>query len=291
MPNIKLAKVTLIGLVLVIVVWTRAESARQSDKLKDLEHKAALQPGNAALQSQLGVAYFYKARLGDAQAVDRAIGILQQAAAAVPAEPDSARWLGLSYLVKVSLLSRSGAAPGEVVAAAQHAAQAFESVLERSPKDALALSSHGFALTIEAGFKRSPDLFTKGVGEMNQAVSVDPSDINPRLLRAFAILNFPVPFRDLKAARDDLTTILKGVPAGYNDRAAAVLHVYLGDVYTESREPALARAEYEVAAGMHEPGAEVARARLAAMEQGQPGPDDIQRYRASANNCTVCHSK
>jgi hypothetical protein len=310
MFNVKFAKLVLIGLALVVGFCMhgesciggkftvpggesnmRGESAGQYDKIQDLEAKAASQPANAELQTQLGMAYFYKARLGDVQAVDKATGTLEKLAVSAPGNTEAGRWLGLSYLVKIALLSRSGAGPAEIVTAAERAAAAFDRVLEHSSNDALALSAHGFALTVSAAFKRSPDLFARGIAEMNRAVSIDPSDINPRLLRGFALINFPPPFRDLKAAKEDLTAILKGVPAGYNDRAEAVLHVFLGDVYLESKEAASARGEYEAAAKMQQPAAEVARARLAALEHGQPKPDEIQRYRELANNCTACHSR
>jgi len=291
MMNVKFVKLILIVIALVAVLCARGNSARQYDKIQDLEAKAAGQPANAELQTQLGRAYFYKARLGDAQAMDKATGTLERLAAASPANTEAGRWLGISYLLKVSLLSRSGAGPTEVMGAAERAAAAFDRVLEHSPNDALALGSHGFALTVSAGFKRSPDLFGRGIAEMNRAVSIDPLDIKPRLLRGFALINFPPPLRDLKTAKEDLTAILKGVAAGYNDRAEAVLHVFLGDVYLEAKETGSAKDEYEAAARMQQPAAEVARARLVALEHGGPKPEEIQRYREMANNCTVCHGR
>jgi len=292
MRNIKLAVVVLLLTVVAASAWPPlVGSAGQADRIKDLEEKAARQPGNAGLQVELGVAYFRQARLGDADAADKAVAVLERQVSATPADVSSARWLALSHFVKVACLSDSRAGAPEMVAALERTLTAFDLVLQRVPDDAIALAAHGSALTFMARYKRSLDLLTKGKEEMNRAVAANPTDINPKLLRALSLLNLPPQFRALPVITDDFNAILKGLGPGYNDRAQAVLHVLLGDAYIEAKETALAKGEYEAGAKLQQPAAEIARARLTALEHGEPGAEAIQKYREAAVQCVACHNR
>ncbi|HKV40787.1 MAG TPA: hypothetical protein VJX67_16355 [Blastocatellia bacterium] len=268
-----------------------AGSSKQADQIKDLEQRAAREPGSAELRQKLGIAYFYKARLGDAESADKSIAVLEQQIKAAPDDIASARWLGLSDFVKVGLLDRQRASSEEMAAALTKTLAAFQLVLDRLPNDAVALSAHGAALLFLARNKRSMDLFTRGIDEMNRAVSTNPSDIDPKLLRSLTLLNLPGQFRSPQVLTGDFAAILKGMQAGYNDRARAVLEVLLGDAYIEAKQDTLAKSEYEAAATLPQPAAEVARTRLAAMAQGQPVTQAIQKYHEMAVQCASCHNR
>src|SRR5258708_7603751 len=183
MRTIKLAVVLLILLVVVsqvVQAWTQRESRRESDSIADLEERAARQPGNADLQSQLGRAYFNKARLGNSEAADKAVAVLERKLNGAPADISSARWLGLSHFAKVACLSESGAPAAGGTPEMERPLAAFDRVLDKAPRDAIGLASHGSALVFMARYKRSLELLRKGTDEMNRAVAANPSDENPR---------------------------------------------------------------------------------------------------------------
>jgi len=291
MKKIKLTMIALVAMVISVSAWTRQQTAEQDGRTKQLEEQTARQPNNAQLFQRLGQSYFYQARNGNAQALEKAIAAFERAAALAPADAAQARWLGVSYFLKAAFLFRSQAGSKEVVADLDRTVTAFNRALERAPDDPFLLSAHGSALTVLSGFKQSQDLLRKGVEEMNRAVNSDPKSIHARLFRGFTHLNLPPMFRDPKVAAEDLNAILKAMPAEYNQQAEGVMRILLGDVYSETKDVARAKAEYESAAKLSSSAADEARARLLALGQGQPDARAIRQYRANVINCAICHSQ
>ena len=91
--------------------------------------------------------------------------------------------------------------------------------------------------------------------------------------------------RDTPAVTEDLKFILDTAPGG---RAEDVLHVLLGDVYSETGNPDAARAEYTQVTGASAFAAEQAKSRL---KSGTVSPDAIARVRmGTGTRCTMCHA-
>lgn len=290
MKKVKLAAIALMALSVGVCSWAPEALSWQDGKIKQLEEQLAREPDNPKLLQQLGWAYFYQGRQGDIQAVDKAIAAFERCVALTPDDVSVARNLGLAYFLKVATLSRSRADVQEVTAAFERTLAAFDRALERTPTDTLLLSAHGSALTIFSGVKRDLNLLNKGIEEMNRAVSLNPKAIHARLFRGFTHLGMPAMFRDQKAAVEDLYAILGALPSGYNERAQGVMRVLLGDAHVEMKDLIEAKAEYEAAASLSSPAAAEARSRLAAMDQGQPDLQAIQRYRGNMTNCAICHT-
>ena len=123
------------------------------------------------------------------------------------------------------------------------------------------------------------------------AVAAHPADPNPKLLRVLTVLNLPPQLRGSADPAGDLTAILNRLSPGYYERAQAVLHVMLGDVYAEGGKTGLAKAEYEAGTKLQQPAAETARGRLAALASGAVPAQEIVRYRGNAANCAICHER
>jgi tetratricopeptide (TPR) repeat protein len=234
--------------------------------------------------------YLLQARQGDAVAAENAVTMLEQATTATPGDASLWNLLGRAYFMKISTLGRTGNPAAELVPIAERARDAFGRALERSPNDTNALSGHGMAQTILAGFQRSQEAFTKGIQEMNRAVELDPKANPPRLARAFTMVNFPMPMRSTPSVIEDLSALIQR--ATYNQRAVDSLHILLGDVYAETGKSEQAKSEYEAAARPASAVREEAQSRLAALQQGPVPAAEIARFRAGlGSRCTMCHAQ
>jgi tetratricopeptide (TPR) repeat protein len=289
MRRLKLAVMAVLTFGASVSAWTQDSVPKPTKPIAQLEAQAASEPNNPRLLHQLGAAYFYQARDGDRPMVDKAIANLERSIALAPEDVAARRSLGVAYLTKLAYLPRQSP-PQEMMAAVQQAISAFERVLERYPTDPTALSLHGSALTIVAGFRQSQEMFAKGLEEMNRTVKENPNTLAPYLNRGFALLNLPSGIRDSKTAEADLKAILKDLPHGYNERAQAALRVLLGDLYLEMKDTSRATAEYETAAKLSAPAAAEARSRLESFKQGQSVEKAIARYRQNVNDCAMCHA-
>lgn len=290
MKHVKLTAIALMALWVSVCSWTPGAFSAQNGPIKQLEEQVAREPNNVQVLQQLGWAYFYQARGGDAQAADKAIATFERAVTLAPEASSLMRALGLTYFLKTAILAQSRAGAPEVTTALQHTLAAFDRALERTPEDPILLSAHGSALTILSGYQQSQELLMKGIEEMNRAVNAHPNGIHARLFRGFTHLNLPPRFRNQSAAIEDLQAILKALPAGYNEQAQGVMHVLMGDVYWEAKELAKAKAEYEAAVTLSSSAAQEARARLATLAQSQFDAQAVGRYRANLTNCALCHA-
>ncbi|HJQ71369.1 MAG TPA: hypothetical protein VKA70_20490 [Blastocatellia bacterium] len=290
MKKIKLMIIALVALTLTATVWAGQGETRPDDKSKEIETELARDPNNLKLIRRAGWTYFYQARQGDAQALDKAIQTFERGAALAPMDSEFASALGISNFMKIAFLARSQAGRDQIVSTVKQTLAAFERAIERAPDDATLLAAHGTVLTILAGFTNDGKTLMKGVEEMNRAVSANPKQVHPRLFRGFTHLNLPAVVRDQKAAVEDLNAILAVSRASYNEQAQGVLRVMLGDLYFEAKDTAKAESEYKAAAGLSSPPAEQARARLELLKRGEPDAKAFAAYRANVINCAICHT-
>jgi tetratricopeptide (TPR) repeat protein len=248
----------------------------------------AQQPGS--VQQQVD-SYFRQARTGDAGAAERAVSLLESAAAASP--DDAALWnlLGRAYLMRLSIQARTGADPSVMAETVQRATRALDRTLELGPKNASALVAHGMGLTILAGIQNDNAMMARGVEEMNRAVALEPRSVHVRLNRAFTMVNLPALVRHVPSIVEDLELGVQ-LAGTYNPRARQTLHLLLGDVYAEGGQMDAARRQYEAAATASTP-TEQTQTRLTSLQQQRPVPAAaIGSLRSGlATNCTMCHAK
>ena len=112
MRIIKLITVFTIIVGATISCWLRAEAQEQSSSPKQIEAKLAADPKNAKLQQQLGWAYFYEAREGNAVSLDKAIQAFERSAELVPNDLSTGRGLGMAYFLKTAFLARAKVSTG-----------------------------------------------------------------------------------------------------------------------------------------------------------------------------------
>ena len=175
MKKIKLMIITLVALTLTATVWAGQETTRPEEKTKQIEAELARDPDNLKLISRAGWTYFYQARQGNGEALDKAIQAFERGAALAPKDSEFAAALGISNFMKIAFLARSRAGREQIVSTVKQTLAAFERAMERAPEDMTLLSAHGTVLTIMAGFTNDGQTLMKGVEEMNRAVSAQPS--------------------------------------------------------------------------------------------------------------------
>src|SRR2546421_12938068 len=152
MRRLKLSVVIMVALGASAGAWAQETVPRPTRPVAEMEAQAAREPNNQRLLLQLGAAYFYQARAGEAPALEKAIASLERSVTLSPEDLTARRSLGLVYLMKVGVLPRQ-TPPQEIRAAIERALTTFERVLERAPADPAALSLHGSTLTFLSAFK------------------------------------------------------------------------------------------------------------------------------------------
>ncbi len=254
-----------------------------------LAQEPVAQPTPAALTKQAR-ATALQARTGDFSVVPPVVTALEQGTAA---QPDSSElWQSLGDLY--SIQAAAALAPGSrfdaaaVVTAFQNALRAYDRALKIEPRNPLALSGHGTALSILAQFQQNSEQGRQGFAEVNQAVELNPALLAPRLNRAFGGIALPAAVRNDATIITDLKFLQNSAGSG---RAGTMLRLLLGDLYAETSQPALARAEYEAAAKTSPAGRELASARVALLDGGSIPPSEIARLRSGLANCAMCHAK
>jgi hypothetical protein len=217
------------------------------------------------------------------------VKMLEQAVAKSP--NNAALWeaLGHANMSKEGALSL--APPPDMptlLATAQRARDAYARSLALRPDNMLALSSHGMARMVVAGFEGDGDGVTAAIEEMNEAVRRAPKSISVRLVRAFTTIHLPVAMRDSDAVIDDLRFILDNAT---NPRAEDVVHVLLGDVYAETGKPDAARGEYGQVTGASSFAAEQVKFRFVDLGKGAIAPTSIANVReGTGSRCVMCHA-
>lgn len=289
MRIIKLITVFTIIFGATISFWLNAEAQEQSSSPQQIEAKLAGDPKNAKLQQQLGWAYFYQARDGNAVALDKAIQAFERSAELAPNDLSTGRGLGMAYFLKTAFMVRAKASNPEMKTAFAQTIAAFDRALARHPNDTLLLAAHGSAMTIYAGVAANLDHLKKGVEEMNRAVELQPKSAHGRLFRAFTSINLPPSFRKSETVVEDFAMLIKH-SANYNEQAEGVLRILLGDFYFTNKDADKAKAEYTAAAQKGFAMAD-AKARLTMLENGGIEAAAIQQYRGNVTNCAICHKQ
>jgi tetratricopeptide (TPR) repeat protein len=272
-----------------ISFWLNADAQEQSSSPKQIEAKLATDPKNAKLHQQLGWAYFYEAREGNAVSLDKAIQAFERSAELAPDDLSTGRGLGLAYFQKTAFMARGKASNADIKSAFQQTIAAFDRALARHPNDTLLLASHGSAMAIYAGVMANLDHLKTGVAEMNRAVELEPNAAHGRLFRAFTSINLPPSFRKPEVVAEDFNMLIKH-SANYNEQAQGVLRVLLGDFYYTNKDIEKAKAEYTAAAQTGSAMTD-AKARLTMMENGGIEAATIQQYRGNVTNCSICHKQ
>lgn len=289
MRIIKLIAVFTIIFGATISFWLNAEAQEQSSSPQQIEAKLANDPKNAKLHQQLGWAYFYQAREGNAVSLDKAIQAFERSAELAPNDLGTGRGLGMSYFLKTAFMARGKVSNTELKSAFEQTIAAFDRALARHPNDSLLMASHGSAMTIYSGVAMNLDYLKKGVEEMNRAVELQPKAAHGRLFRAFTSINLPPAFRKSETVVEDFSMLIKH-SASYNEQAEGVLRVLLGDFYFTNKDTEKAKAEYTAAAqkgsAMND-----AKARLTMLANGGIEAAAIQQYRGNVTNCAICHKQ
>lgn len=289
MKSVKLIVIVATLLAAAHVCRPQVRAQFQNVSIKDLEAQAAREPQNAGLQQKLGWAYFYEARQGDREKLEKAIQTFEKSLALAPAGTGANRGLGLSYFLKTAFLARESASRSDLQTAFEQTLTSFDRALAQTPADPLLLAAHGSATSIYAALNAKPELFKKGTDEMNRAVELEPKAAHGRLFRAFTSINLPPAFRQSSQVVEDFNMLIK-YSAGYNEQAEGVLRVLLGDFYAGNKEFEKARSEYAAASdrGM---AMEDARRRLRMLEKGDLDATALRQYRNNVLNCTICHKQ
>lgn len=272
-----------------ISCWLRAEAQEQSSSPNQIEAKLAADPKNAKLQQQLGWAYFYEAREGNAVSLDKAIQAFERSVELAPNDLSTGRGLGMAYFLKTAFLARGKASNAGLKEAFAQTIAAFDRALARYPNDTLLLASHGSAMAIYAAITANFDHLKTGVAEMNRAIELQPKAAHGRLFRAFTSINLPPAFRKSELVVEDFEMLIKH-SASYNEQAQGVLQVLLGDFYAVNKDLEKAKAEYTAAAQKGSAMAE-AKARLTMLANGGVEATTIQQYRGNVTNCSICHTR
>jgi tetratricopeptide (TPR) repeat protein len=289
MRIIKLIAVFTTILVATIFCWRHADAQEQTSSPQQIEAKLATDPKNAKLQQQLGWAYFYEAREGNAASLDKAIQAFERSAELAPNDLSTGRGLGMAYFLKTAFLARGKAPSTEMKAAFEQTIAAFDRALARHPNDTLLLASHGSAMAIYAGVTANLEFLKQGVAEMNRAVELQPKAAHGRLFRAFTSINLPPAFRKSELVVEDFSMLIQH-SASYNEQAEGVLRILLGDFYFTNKDAEKAKAEYTAAA---QKGSAMAdgKARLTMLANGGIEAAAIQQYRGNVTNCAICHKQ
>jgi hypothetical protein len=193
--------------------------------------------------------------------------------------------LGHAYM---SLQGSMYAGPPDMpalVAAGEHARDAYARSLALDGNSALVRASHGMSQMVVSQLKGDGPGMAAGIEEMNAAVRQSPKSTAVRLTRGFTIVHLPPAMRDSNAVTEDLQFVLDTAPGG---RPEDVLHVLLGDVYAEMGNLPGARAEYQQVTGASAFAAEQAKLRLKA---GTVSPEAITLVRmGTGTRCAMCHA-
>ena len=124
--------------------------------------------------------------------------------------------------------------PGQVLAAerVQAAATVFTHLLARNPDNLTALSGRGYLFTLP-DFIESPEVFNRGLADLDRAVQIAPENSSVRLLRAQALVSST---QRLEEARSDLDAIDASNPSEELQSAANALRERLDEATTQSEE-------------------------------------------------------
>jgi tetratricopeptide (TPR) repeat protein len=230
----------------------------------------------------------FEVRTGHFESAEKSVALMDEATKASPGDARLWAGLGTAYFLQANASFGPGGKPVDGLAAIQRASEAHARSLAIDPDNAAALAGHGTTMVILATFQQKPEFREKGIAELDRAVAVSPNNTSVRLQRAFSSINLPPsPARNANAIEDlgYLARLANGM------RSGDYVRIMLGDVQFEIGKPDLARKEYEAVAKSERPGGAEARARLAALDKGDPvAPADMARLRqATGSNCMMCH--
>ncbi|MEO8314918.1 MAG: hypothetical protein ABI645_09005 [Pseudomonadota bacterium] len=229
-------------------------------------------------------------RAGDMEVVSAYVATLE---AATEAEPENAElWymLGRAYLAQAAkaLIAQK---PEEATPAMQKGPAALRRALKIDPNHAEALAQIGGVQAALGPLLQKPDWITRGVAQMNRAVEIAPESKRVRLQRAFSGLSLPDSLRNNAAEAEDLDFLILAADADASS-AGDYVRIMRGDLYSELGKSDLARAMYQTLASLDSSAGDVAKSRLAAINDGGVPLSEIKALRAAAGaQCAMCHAR
>ena len=229
--------------------------------------------------------YQMEFRAGNHEAVKPLVKTLE---AAVAQSPDNAQlWeaMGGAYMSQQGSMYGATLDIPALIATGERARDAYARSLALNGKRPLVRAGLGMATMVVGQLKGDGPGVMAGIDQMNAAVREAPNSTGVRLTRGFTIIHLPPAMRDTDAVVEDLRFILDTAPGG---RPEDVLHVLLGDVYSEMGKLDAARDEYRQVSGASSFAAEHAKLRL---EKGSVTPESIAAVRSgTGTNCAMCHA-
>ena len=227
----------------------------------------------------------YEFRAGNHAVVKPLVAMLE---GAVAKSPDNAQlWeaMGNAYMSMQGSMYAGPLDIPKLIEVGEHAKAAYARSLALNPEHALARAGLGMSTMVAAQLKGDGPGVVAGIEEMNAAVRQSPKSLAVRLTRAFTIIHLPPAMRDHAAVTEDLNYILDTAPGG---RPEDVVHVLLGDVYSEVGNLDAARAQYKQVSGASAFAAEQAAQRL---KDGKLAPESMTLVRTGlGSNCAMCHA-
>lgn len=223
--------------------------------------------------------------------LDAAKPLVAELEAAVAVSRDNASlWeaMGNAYMSLQGSMLAAGPDMPVMIATVERARDAYDRSLALDPNRPLVRASRGMSQMVSSLLQGDGAGIAAGVEEMNTAVRQAPNSTGVRLTRAFTTIHLPPAMRDTDAVIEDLKFILDTAPGG---RPQDVLHVMLGDVYTEMGKPGPAREEYAKVSGSSAFAADQVKRRFASLAKGAVEPADIAQVRAgTGTRCVMCHA-
>ena len=249
---------------------------------------AAATPAGSGLDAEvLAQAHRYQLefRAGNYEVVKPLVKSLEEAVARSPDNAQLWEAMGNAYM------SQQGSMYGEtldipaLIATGEKAREAYARSLALNGDRPLVRAGLGMATMVVGQLKGDGPAVIAGIDEMNAAIRQAPNSTAVRLTRGFTIIHLPPAMRDTDAVVEDLEFILGTAPGG---RPEDVLHVLLGDVYSEMGKLDAARDEYRQVSGASAFAAEQAKLRL---EKGSVTPESIAAVRSgTGTRCAMCHA-
>lgn len=231
--------------------------------------------------------YEYRYREGDATVLSPWVTMLEEATNAEPDNADLWYALGYAYLARGAQAVMPGGDPSWATVAMQKGPAALRRALQLNPNHPEALSQVGGIQVLMGTMMQAPAMTARGVAQMNRAVELAPDSMRVRLMRAFAGPTLPTELRNYEREAADLDFLIEA--ASWN-RAGDYMGILRADLDFEAGKLDAARNLYGIVANSTSSAAELAKARLAALDRGGVDMADITALRTAAGaQCTMCH--
>lgn len=231
--------------------------------------------------------YEYRYREGDATVLSPWVTMLEEATTTEPGNADLWYALGYVYLARGAQAMMPGGEPSGAMVAMQKGPAALRRALQLNPDHPEALSQVGGIQVLMGTMMQAPAMVARGVAQMNRAAELAPDSMRVRLMRAFAGPTLPAELRNYEREAADLDFLIEA--ASWN-RAGDYMGILRADLDFEAGKLDAARNLYGIVANSTSSAAQLAKARLAALDLGGVDMADITALRTAAGaQCTMCH--